>query len=87
VLNLLASGVIGHIVTKTLITLGIGFLSYVGFMEVLDLIKQQAVIALGPTSTASNIMGLFGFDLFLGYIFSAYTAVFSLRVIKKLKLL
>lgn len=87
-LNLLASGVITHLISKALISLGVGFLSYVGFTQVLELIKQQAVTALGgATGTLSNIFGLLGFDLFLGYIFSAFTAVFALRVVKRLKIL
>lgn len=88
VINVLSKVIIGTVVTKALLALGIGLLTFTGFTAVLNLIQDQAIYAFGNAgTTASNILGLMGFDVFISYIFSAYTCVFALRVIKRFKII
>lgn len=87
-INLLATGVIVHLIVKVLTTLGIGFLSYTGFQFVLDKIQDQAITVFdGLPLTVTNIIGLMGIDIYISYVLSAFSAVFALRVVKKLKIL
>lgn len=87
-INILASGVIVHLIVKVLTTLGVGFLSYTGFSLVLDEIEQQALLVFdGLPLTVTNIIGLMGIDVYISYVLSAFSAVFALRVVKKLNIL
>lgn len=88
IVNVLATGVITHIIVKAALSLGVGFLSYTGFSLVLDEIEQQALLVFdGLPLTVTNIIGLMGIDVYISYVISAFSAVFALRVVKKLNIL
>lgn len=81
--NILASSVIGTVIFKALLALGVGYVTYTGFGIVIDQIYTQMQSAFSSLpDTALNIMGLLGVDLYLGYVFSGWSTVFVVKSLK-----
>lgn len=66
------------ILTRILLALGIGIISYTGFSVVLDQLRS---------SVSSTLTGLAGFGHMLGIIFGGFTARIALQSIRKLGML
>lgn len=75
----------GSFITRILLSLGIGFLSYAGFSEVLALAlsRIQSLLAGFPLA-ALNLLGLSGADYIVNSFFAAYSARVAMRATRKM---
>ena len=75
----------GSFVTRILLSLGIGFLTYAGFSEVLQLAmtRIQSLLTGIPLATL-NLAGMAGVDYIINAFFAAYTARVAMRAGKKI---
>lgn len=85
-INILASSVIGSIVAKIFLSIGLGFVTYKGFDTVLNYVKQYMFTAFETLPYATlQIMGLLGIDQFISLLFSAWSTVFLVKSFKTLR--
>lgn len=75
----------GSFITRILLALGVGFLSYAGFAEVLSLAQTQIQTYLtGFSADAVGFLGLCNLDHIVNAIFAGYSAQIALSAPKKL---
>lgn len=81
-------GLAEPILSRILLALGIGIISYTGFTLVLGQLRSAVTNALGGvTGDVLAVLGLAGFGQIIGIIFGGFTARIALQSIKKLGML
>lgn len=75
----------GSFIARILMSLGIGFMSYLGFTEVLALASEQIhSFVIGFGGGVAGFLGLCNLDHMINAIFSAYSAQLAMTASRKL---
>lgn len=81
----LTISVIGSIAKRVLSALGIGVVSYVGFDQLLQFVRNQMEYQLGKfPSAVLQLAGMANVDIAVNIVFSAYAISISLMIAKRL---
>lgn len=84
----LGAGVVKSIVSKVLVALGVGFVSYVGFDSLLSTVLNEIKGNLsGIPNDALHFLGMARVDLGLNLIFSAMAARVAMAALKRMNVL
>lgn len=80
----LTIGVIGSIAKRVLSALGVGVVSYVGFDQLLQFVRDQLEYQIGqmPLSVL-QLAGLANVDIAINIVFSAYSISITLMIAKR----
>lgn len=70
------------LVARVLASAGIGLLIYTGVEASIDLLRDRVISQFGQIGDSiASLMGLFGIDVYISLVLSAYAAVVASRII------